>query len=85
MFDKMKEQFKQLQMLQRLMKDEHFRNLMSHPNVQATLQDPDVQQLAKSQDIAKLLAHPKMALLMRDPEVAALFAKLDPQKFLNQA
>lgn len=85
MFDKMKDQFKQLQMLQRLMKDENFRKLMSHPKVQATLQDPDVQQLAKSQDLAKLLAHPKMATLMRDPEVSTLFTKLDPQKFLNQA
>ena len=85
MFEKMKDQFKQLQMLQRLMKDEHFRALMSHPNVQATLQDPDVQQLAKSQDVAKLLAHPKMVALMRDPEIASVFAKLDPQKFLNQA
>lgn len=89
MFNKMGDLFKQLQTAQRLMKDERFRALISHPKVQTLLQDPDFRALLTSQDPAKpdfatLTSNPKLAALLRDPEVAALFSRINPATLLNE-
>lgn len=83
MFDKMKDAMKQLQMMQKLMKDEHIRALISHPKVRELFLDEEFQALVKGQDTAKLLTHPKFASVMRDPEVAALMAKVNPQQLMQ--
>ena len=81
MFGKMKDMMQQLQMMQKLMKDENFKAFISHPKVQAVMKDPEFQELIKKQDWLKLGTHPKLAALMKDPEVAPLMAKLDPSMF----
>lgn len=83
MFDKMKDAMKQLQMMQKLMKDEHVRALISHPKVRDLFMDHEFQALVKAQDTSKLLAHPKFTSVMRDPEVAALMAKVNPQQLIQ--
>ena len=85
MFGKMHDMMKQLQMIQRLMKDEHFKALISHPKVQALLQDPEFQAVIKAQDMAKIGTHPKLASLMRDPDVGPLLAKVNPQTLFQAA
>ena len=84
MFGKFGNTLKQLQLMRRLMKDEHVRAIMGHPKVQAVLQDPEFQALMKSQDMAKIAAHPKFSSLLRDPEFTALLAKLNPQALLGK-
>ncbi len=79
MFGKMQDMMKQMQMIQKLMKDDNFKALISHPKVQALLKDPEFQAVMKSQDTAKIGTHPKLASLMRDPEVGPLLAKVNPQ------
>ncbi len=79
MFDKAKDMMKQMQLMQRLMKDENFKAFISHPKVQALFKDPEFQELIKKQDMGKLQGHPKLMALMRDPEVAPLMAKMDPK------
>ena len=81
MFGKMKDMMQQLQMMQKLMKDENFKAFISHQKVQAVMKDPEFQELIKKQDWLKLGTHPKLAALMKDPEVAPLMAKLDPSMF----
>ena len=83
MFDKLKGAVNQLQLLQRLMKDEQFKTLMAHPKIQAVLMDQEFQKLVKARDTAKIAAYPKFAALLRDPEVAPLLAKLNPQQLLG--
>ena len=83
MFEKLQDKWQQLQMLQKLMKDEHFKAFLSHPKVQAAFQDPTLQQALKSQEMAKIAGHPKLLALMRDPEVAPLIAKLNPQDLIK--
>ena len=83
MFEKLQDKWQQLQMLQKLMKDEHFKAFLSHPKVQAAFQDPALQQALKSQEMAKIAGHPKLLALMRDPEVAPLLAKLNPQDLIK--
>ena len=77
MFDKMKDFAAQMQMMQKLMKDENFRNFISHPKIQALLKDPEFQEALKKQDPSKLLENPRFAALRQDPEVAALASKLN--------
>ena len=79
MLEKMKDAMKQLELIQRLMKDEHARALLTHPKVQALFQDADFQQLIKTQDLPKLLTHPTLASLMHDPDIASLISKVNPQ------
>ena len=79
MFDKFKDLAGQIQMMQRLMKNENFRALMAHPKMQELLRDPEFQEIIKSKNTAQLMSHPKLASLMRDPELAPLLAKLNPQ------
>lgn len=77
------EVMKQLQMMQRLMKDDHFKALMSHPNVQELFKDQQFLALIKSQDMAKIAAYPKLVALMRDPDLAPLFTKLNPARLFS--
>jgi hypothetical protein len=79
----LKDTVKQLQLLQKLMKDENFRALISHPKVKGMLMDPEFHALAKSKDMAAISAHPKFGQVMRDPEVAPLIAKLDLPSLLS--
>ena len=80
MFGKMKGMFDQLQMAQKMMKDENFRAFISHPKVQALFGDPEFQAVLKTQDFQKISSHPKFCSLQGDPEVAALAAKMTPPK-----
>ena len=79
MFDKMKDMMQQMQLMQKLMKDEHFKAFISHPKVQELFKDPQFLELIKQQDMAKLQSHPKLMALLRDPEVQPLMAKVDPK------
>ncbi len=81
MFGKMKDMAGQLQMLTKMMKNENFRALMSHPKVQEVFKDPEFQEIAKSKDGVRMMNHPKMLALMNDPEVKVLFSKLNPGDF----
>jgi len=78
MLDSFKDKMKQLEMLQRLMKDENFKAFISHPKVQSAFQDPELKIVMKTGDMAKISAHPRFAELMSDPEVAPLLAKINP-------
>ncbi|MCG3176160.1 MAG: hypothetical protein MOGMAGMI_01101 [Candidatus Omnitrophica bacterium] len=84
MFGKMKGMMDQMQMMQRLMKDENFRAFVSHPKVQELFKDPTFKEVAKTQDFMKIAAHPKFAAVLRDPEVAALMAKINPQQLMQK-
>lgn len=79
MFGKLKDTMQQLQMLQRLMKDEHFKALVSHPQVQQLFQDPEFLDAMKSRNVGKLATNRKLASLRHDPEVAPLLAKINPE------
>ena len=79
MFDKMKGMMKQMQLMQKLMKDEHFKAFISHPKVQELFKDPEFQELIKKQDMAKLQSHPKLMAMLNDPDVRPLMAKIDPK------
>ena len=81
MFGKMKGMMQQMQMMQKLMKDENFKAFIGHPKVQTLLRDPEFQELIKKQDFMKLGTHPKLAAMMNDPEVKPLMAKLNPGMF----
>ena len=85
MFDKLKDTMKQMQLMQRLMKDKNFRTLMSHPKVQMLFQDPEFLQLIKSQDMTKISTHQKFASIMQDPEVIKLMSELNPQLLFGDA
>lgn len=79
MFDKFKDMARPLQLMQQLMKQDAFRALLAHPNVQTLLRDPELNQLVTGRDLRALFAHPKLAALMQDPDIASLMAKLDLQ------
>ena len=79
MFDSAKDMMKQLQMMQRLMKDDNFKALMSHPKVQDLFKDQQFLALITSQDMGKIATYPKLVALMADPSLAPLFAKINPQ------
>ena len=81
MFEKFGGMVKQLQLVQRLMKDENVKALLSHPKVQTFFKDPEFQEIIKTQDMAKLATHPRLASLMRDPDIAPLLAKVDLRQF----
>ncbi len=83
MFDQVKQQWKMMQMMQRLMKDENFKALMAEPRVQELMKDADFQALIKTQDPTKIAASPKLAAIMRDPEIAKKFAKLDLKSLMQ--
>ncbi len=83
MFGGMKDMMANMQMMQRMMKDENFRAFVSHPKVQELFRDPEFKEVAKSRDFAKISSHPKFMALGRDPEVAALMLRIDPKSFLS--
>ncbi len=76
MFGKFKDMAQQMAMVQKLMKDENFRNFMMHPKVQELLRDPAFQESMKKNDPSQLFNHPKVVALQSDPEIARLAAKL---------
>lgn len=83
MFEKFGGMMKPLQLLQRLMKDDNVKALLSHLKVQALFKDPEFQAIIKAQDLAKLASHPRLSSLMRDPEIAPLLAKVDLRQFVH--
>ena len=83
MFDKMKDMMGNMQMMQRMMKDENFRAFVSHPEVQQLFRDPEFKEVAKARDFSKIASHPKFMALGKNPELAALLLKIDPQSFMS--
>ncbi|MSR78375.1 MAG: hypothetical protein EXS63_09175 [Candidatus Omnitrophica bacterium] len=83
MFDKMNGFMKQMQLMQKLMKDENFKSFMSHPKIQSVFMDPSFQEILKTQDQTQIINHPKLAALKNDPEVAGLLSRLDFKKLME--
>lgn len=83
MLDKMKDAAQQLQMMQKMMKDENFRAFIANPKVQELFRDPEFKSLVQGKDYAKMAAYPKFAALMQDPELASVMTKIDVKGFLN--
>ena len=83
MFDKMKGMLGDMQLMQKMMKDENFRAFVSHPKVQQLFGDPEFKEVAKTRDFSKIAAHPKFMALSQDPELAALMLKINPQNFMR--
>ncbi len=82
MFGKMGGMMEQLQMIQKLMKDENFKAFISHPKVQELFKDPEFKEVTKSKDMMKIVQHPKFMALAQDPVVAQLMSKINPQNIL---
>ena len=85
MFDKLQDNMKQAQFMMRLMNDDRFKALISHPKVHTLLKDPEFQQVIQLQELAKIAVHPRLASLFQDPELVVLFSTIDPQQFLRDA
>jgi len=83
MFGGMDDMMQKMQMMQKMMQDENFRNFVSHPKVQGLFKDPEFKEVAKTRDFSKIAAYPKFAALMQDPEVAPLMAKINAKDFLS--
>ena len=83
MFKKFQDQMKQMQMLQKMMKDENFRTLVSHPKVQALMQDTEFQRVVQTRDPKKIANFPKLVALRNDPDLAAILSKFKPEEFLK--
>ena len=79
MFGDMQGMMGQLQLMQKLMKDENFQAFISHPKIQELFKDPEFKEIAQTKDFQKILTQPKFAALIKDPELAALLAKIDFQ------
>lgn len=77
MFGKMKNMMGQMQMMQKLMKDENFKAFMMHPKIQELLKDPEFLEAMKNQDTTTLMNNPKFSALRQDPELAKLAAKMN--------
>ena len=77
MFGKVKGMMDQMQLFQKLMKDENFKAFISHPKIQELLKDPEFQEMLKSQNMSKMMNHPKFSALREDKELAGLAAKLN--------
>lgn len=82
MFGKMGDMMKQLQMVQKLMKDENFKAFISHPKMQELIKDPEFMELMKKQNMPALQKHPKFGTVMRDPEMLELIRKIDFKKLM---
>ena len=76
MFDKMKSFMSQMQLMQKLMKDENFKAFISHPKIQVLMKDPEFVELMKSKDFQKVSSHPKFSVLRDDKELAELARKM---------
>ncbi len=81
MFGGMKDMAAQMQMMQKLMKDENFRAFVSHPKIQELFRDPEFKDVAKGRDFSQIATHPKFAALMKDPELSSLLMKINPSQF----
>ena len=81
MFESLKGTWQQLQMMQRLMKDERFKAFITHPKVQALLSDQAFQAAVKSKDTVRITT--ALAPLSRDPELAPLVAQINFQTLLK--
>ena len=84
MFDKIKSGYDQMQLMQKIMKDENFKAFISNPKVQTLFSDQDFQEGLKSQDSIKIMSHPKMLALKNDPEIAELIKKINFQEFFKK-
>ncbi len=82
MFGGAKDLMQQMALVQKLMKDENFKQFISHPKVQELFKDPEFMKLLQSKDAQKIMSHPKLAVLREDEELRALLGKLDFQKLL---
>ena len=76
MFGKMKDMSAQMQMVQKLMKDENFKALIAHPRMQELMKDPDFLELMKTKDFQKAASNPKLAGLKNDPELLELMSRV---------
>ena len=76
MFGKMKDMAAQMQMVQKLMKDENFKALIAHPRMQELMKDPDFLELMKTKDFQKAASNPKLAGLKNDPELLELMSRV---------
>ena len=81
MFKGLQSTWQQLQLFQRLMKDDNVKALLSHPKFQTFMRDPAFQAVVKTKDAAKIAA--RLAPLRRDPELGPLLSKIDPRTFLS--
>jgi hypothetical protein len=69
--------FQQIQMMQKMMKDENFRKLMANPRVQELIKDQDFVKAMQDKDTDKLATNPRLLELQKDPELRELISKLD--------
>jgi hypothetical protein len=76
MFGKMKEMAVQMQMMQKLMKDENFKALIAHPKMQELIKDPEFIELMKTKNFQEASSNPRIAALKNDPELLQLMAKV---------
>ncbi len=83
MFGKMGDMMKQVQMMQKLMKDDNFKAFISHPKMQELIKDPEFMQLMKKQDMPALQKHARFGAIMRDPEILGLIQKIDFKKLMS--
>ena len=83
MFGNVRNMMDQVQMMQKLMKDENFKALIMNPKVREVFMDPEFQSIVKEQNFGKLATHPKFNSLMQDPEVRNLILKMNPASFKN--
>ena len=67
-----------MEMIQKLMLNEHFRAFIAHPKTQELFRDPEFKEVAQSRDFARIMAHPKFMELARDPELSQLLVKITP-------
>jgi hypothetical protein len=84
MFGKVNDFMKQVQLMQKLMKDENFKKFVSHPKIQGLMTDPEFQKAMQAQNPQDLMNHPKMNALKDDPEVRDLLFKLDFKKLMSE-
>lgn len=83
MFGKMQSFMQQMQMVNKLMRDENFKAFISHPKIQTIFSDPEFQKSLQTKNPDLMMNHPKLAPLRNDPEIAALLAKVDFQKLIG--
>ena len=83
MFGKMGDMMKQMQMVQKLMKDENFKAFISHPKMQEMIRDAEFMELMKKQDLPALQRHTRFGAVMRDPEILGLIQKVDFKKLMG--
>ena len=83
MFGNFKNMMEQMQLMQRLMKDDNFKAFIAHPKVQDLFKDSAFQTALKSKDTTQVMNHPKMLALKNDPELETLLKKVDFQNLMK--